>query len=255
MKITKIDNNPFHSMPYRSSGRNEIRYNRLPFYFAYTNSLPKGVNSIVVTSDLQGRDIKDSDKLLGESFIDEITILEELNIIPQSPIILSCGDLYDRPELNKLGATGDVTPVLNRFSSHFSNVIAVHGNHDIINKNELHSEVIVLDGNVVNKLGIRVSGVCGITGKPKKNQRKTKEDFLNTLKKACNHNSDIIMLHQSPKGTLSDQIGNEETADLLSKMGSSLIVSGHCYWENSLTTIGKNQVLNTDSKVYVIREE
>lgn len=252
MKIIKIEDNPFHEMPYRSSGRGKVNFNKLPFYFAYVDRLPKGVGTIIVTSDLQGRDIKDNEKLLGESFVEEVQTLEELEIIPCSSLLLSCGDLYDSPELNKLGATGNVTSVLNSFSEHFQSVFAVHGNHDIVTPSELSETVTVLDGFSKDVSDMRISGVCGIIGKPQKNQRKTESDFLNCLKMALRTKSHIIMLHQSPKDIINDQIGDKETAELLLKKGNSLVVSGHCHWEKHLTRIGDNQVLNVDSKVFVL---
>lgn len=240
-------------MPYRTAGREGIRYNQLPFYFAYADSLPNGVNAIVATSDLQGREhCSISNKLLGMALVEEIEILESLAIVPKAPLILSSGDLYDSPDLNKLGSTGDVTPVLNEFSSAFDEAIVVHGNHDIVSDKELSDRIKVLDGTNVKSVGISISGVAGIIGRPGKNQRKSEVDYKKLLIKSLSHKPDILLLHQSPQGDLPDQIGDVSTRECLLRYGDALVISGHCYWKNHLAKIGSNQILNVDSKVIYI---
>ncbi len=253
MRIIKISETPFHEFPYRSSGRNETRNCILPFYFAYVDKLPNGIKAIVATSDLQGREQDhEGNRLLGEAVSEELILLQELNLIPKVDLIISVGDLYDRPELNKLGATGDVTSVLNSFSDRFPNVVAVHGNHDMVMHEYLNPNIEILDGTDTNVSGLSIGGVCGISGRNGRNQRKSPDVFSRYLNKIINRNNDLILLHQSPRGDLEDQKGDTATREILAKNGSSLLISGHCHWDNHISNIGGNQVLNVDSKVFVI---
>lgn len=57
LRITRIDLNPFFTLPHRTSGSAGVPlHNRLPFYRAYAAGLPDHVKGIVLTSDLQGRE-------------------------------------------------------------------------------------------------------------------------------------------------------------------------------------------------------
>lgn len=253
MRILTIDSTPFHELAYRSSGRGETRYNSLPFYLAKVDHLPDGVGAIVALADLQGRENDpDANRLLGVAVAEELSILEELGLVPRISLILSAGDLYDRPELNKLGATGDVTDVLNAFAAKFPVVVAVNGNHDCVNVDGLSANVQILDGASINVEGLSVGGVSGITGKEPRHQRKSPDNFRKALKSAMSKSPTVTMMHQTPKGVADGQIGDTDTADYLKKFGKSLVVAGHCYWENPLCEIGANQILNVDSKVVVL---
>lgn len=251
MKIIEIEDEPFHFLPYKSSGRGLTRNCNLPFYFAYVDHLPGGISSIVATSDLQGRK-GNNNRLLGEALSEELILMQELCMIPNINLALSSGDLYDRPELNKLGATGDVTSALNALSLCSPQLIAVHGNHDTVNDSKLNINITIIDGNSERFSGLSIGGVSGIIGKQGRNQRKSKDDYLKYLKKVTNRNNDIILLHQSPQGNLDEQIGEISIRNHFESHGDSLIISGHSYWKNHISEIGKNQILNVDSKVVIL---
>lgn len=113
--------------------------------------MPDGINTFVVTSDLQGREEnKINNRLVGEAVADELALLQELGEIPQIDLVLLAGDLYDHPDCGKLGGTGIVTSVWNAFADKFEQVIGVHGNHDIVEDNLLKSNVKILDGKEIN---------------------------------------------------------------------------------------------------------
>jgi len=133
MKILKIESQSFHEINYKSSGPSgKIRNSSLPFFKATVDKLPTGISSIVVTSDLQGREISGTNRLLGELVAEELSLLQELEQIPLVNLVILAGDLYDYPDCRKLGGTGDVTDVWNAFSHRFEQVVGVHGNHDIV---------------------------------------------------------------------------------------------------------------------------
>ena len=126
MNILKIEDNPFHEVNFKSSGpRGAVRYRVLPFYKVKVEKLPKGVTSIVATSDLQGREAGDENRLLGEAVAEELMILQELGEIPKIELVILAGDLYDYPDCRKKGGTGDVTSVWNAFAKDFGAVVGV----------------------------------------------------------------------------------------------------------------------------------
>ncbi|MCY9861026.1 metallophosphoesterase [Vibrio coralliirubri] len=253
MKIISVETSPFHEMPYRSSGRGETRYNNLPFFIAKTDFLPDGVDAIVALADLQGRENDaTTNRLMGVAVADELKTLEELGLIPRVSMILSAGDLYDRPELNKLGATGDVTDVLNAFASNFPIVVAVNGNHDIVDAKGLVENITILDGASTTIEHLSIGGVCGITGKEPRHQRKSPENFRKALIAAMAKSPLVTMMHQTPKGELDTQIGDESTSEFLASSRKTLVIAGHCHWQDLLCSIGDCQVLNVDSRVVVI---
>ena len=84
MKILSIEGQPFHEISYKSSGPSgKIRNSSLPFFRATVDELPTGISSIVATSDLQGREISGTNRLLGEVVAEELTLLYELEEIIQ----------------------------------------------------------------------------------------------------------------------------------------------------------------------------
>ena len=62
------------------------------------------------------------------------------------------------------------------------------------------------------------------------------------------------MLHSGPDDPENNQKGEPMIREQLQTSGSGLVIFGHCYWEIPLITIGNNQVLNVDSKVYIFEE-
>lgn len=253
MKIISIDELPFHEIRYNSSGpKGQVRRCILPFYRAYASGLPKGVSSIAVTSDLQGREKTGDKRLLGEQVAEELKLLVDLGDIGSVNLVLLAGDLYDYPDCRKLGGTGDVAPVWKAFSNSFPFVVGVHGNHDVV-EDDLPENSIVLDGSRYNyeKL-IKISGVSGIIGKLSRNQRKSEEQFISSLSKCLSKDIDICLLHEGPDIPEEDLLGNPSIREWLEVDGESLIIFGHCHWDVHLREIGKNQVLNTDAKVFII---
>lgn len=257
MEIVNISDSPFHELPYRSSGAGgKERKLNLPFYMIEATGLPEHVEAIVVTSDLQGREEdRVSNRLLGEVVAEEIELLVECGVMPMPNVISLSGDLYDRPDLDKLGGTGDVTSVWKTFADKFPYVVGVHGNHDIANQSDLPDNATLLDGGARGVDGLMFGGVSGIIGRIDRNQRKTQEDYLKQLGKVLSKKIDILLLHQSPEGSKPEQIGERAITDMLKNKGRCLVISGHIHWSESLTEIGDNKVLNTDGKVFVIKND
>ena len=256
MKILNIEDAPFHQIPYRSSGpRGRVRHRRLLFQRVFVDQLAEGVSAIAVTSDLQGREFSERNRLLGEVVSEELRLLCDLGEIPSVDGIVMAGDLYDFPECNKLGGTGDVTSVWNAFAADFREVVGVHGNHDIIDEGQLDPKVTVLDGKVSSRMGLTVGGVSGIIGRADRNQRKSESEFSSALMRALKMELDVIVLHQGPDDPTTGKNGERLVRELLEKNGSSLVIFGHCHWEDPYAEIGEHQVLNVDGRVMLLVEE
>jgi len=229
MKFIEIPKNPFYEMRYRTSGRGgKVREVTLPFYRAIVDELPKGIDSFVITGDLQGREENaTTNRLIGEAVAEELQLLSDLGEIRPIDFIVLAGDLYDYPELHKLGGTDDVTEVWNAFAKENSFVVGVLGNHDIVQKSKLAPNTIVLDGDSINCMGVRIGGVSGIVGHGNKNQRKSEQKFISALTKVTRRKNDLILLHQGPHDSKNQQQGTPKITEHLLSNGTSIVAFGH----------------------------
>lgn len=252
MKILSYQAKPFHELRYRSSGpKGRPRKCVLPFVKVYVDRLPEQISAIAVASDLQGRESGRDNRLLGEAVAEELLMLQEVGEIPPIDAVLLAGDLYDYPDLRKLGGTGDTTWVWNAFARHFPMAIGVLGNHDTVVPEKLAPSAIVLDGNSTQLGDLTISGVSGIIGRSSKNQRKTASAFGDSLLAAIARPSDLVILHQGPDLPERQQIGEPLIREILETGGEGLVIFGHCHWREPLAKIGGFQVLNVDSRVCV----
>ncbi|EAU55571.1 metallophosphoesterase family protein [Mariprofundus ferrooxydans] len=248
MRIISIDAQPFHELAYVSSGASGIP--KLPFFKVTVDALPSGAECLVAVSDLQGREHNGANRLLGEVVCEELALLQELEEIPAVAAVMLAGDLYDNPQSDKKGCSGDVTSVWNAFVSSFPAVIGVHGNHDIVDESILSELACVLDGSKTNLLGLMVGGVSGIIGRADRNQRKPATEFTEALQKVL-RSSDLVLLHQGPDEPTTGRIGEPMVRELLERHGESLVIFGHCAWSPPYAEMGKNQLLNVDGKVMI----
>jgi len=254
VKIVDIEKHPFYTLGYKSSGKGGKPQDcTLPFFKVYVDKMPEGVSSFVVASDLQGREKGKANRLLGEVVSEELAYLSELGELPPIAGIMLTGDLYDYPECHKRGGSGDVTSVWNAFHDDFGQVIGVHGNHDMVDNDLLCDDVIILDGNTHDFLGLKVGGVSGIVGSVNRNQRKTEEDFMKALQKVNKDDVDILLLHQGPDA-LDGRIGDPLIRQQFEQKGNALVAFGHCPWDDFYAEQGEHQVLNVDGKVMLLVE-
>lgn len=192
---------PLFTLPHRTSGSAGVPlHNRLPFYRAYATGLPSHVKSLVLTSDLQGREAGSQNRLLGVPVAEALSALSREGVIPAPDAVFLCGDLFDYPDCRKRGGTGPVDEVFQAFSEVTPEVVGVLGNHDQMDHPEaLPDNTTLLDGGVVRVLGnLNVGGVSGIVGNPNRNQRRTEDDFLAALESVTDQAPDILLLHQGP---------------------------------------------------------
>ena len=100
--------------------------------------------------------------------------------------------------------------------------------------------------------GIHIGGVSGIIGRSDRNQRKSEDAFKKALTKVVNSKNSLVLLHQGPEDTVNDQIGEPMITKHLETNGNCIIAFGHCHWNKPLITIGSNQVINTDNKLFIL---
>jgi Icc-related predicted phosphoesterase len=252
MRITTIIERPFHVLNYWSSGRSECPECRvLEFIRAEVEGLPAGIDALVATADLQGRD-ELGGKLLGEVVAEELAVLSEAGQIPPVAGALLAGDFYDHPDCHRRGGTGNVRPVWQAFAKQFPWVLGVHGNHDELDESRLPDNAVVLDADLVDRSGIRFGGLCGIMGRPTKNQRRETGEYLLLLEATLESDPGIMLMHCGPNDPETGRIGEPAVRSVLERAGKALVVFGHSYWPDPLADVEGNQVLNVDGRVAVL---
>lgn len=254
--ITHAEAQPFYELPYRTSGTRHPERRHLPFFRAFATGIPHGVQSLVFTSDLQGRELGGANRLLGEVVADTIRGLVKNGKIPSPDAIFACGDLYDYPDCHKRGGTGPVDEVFEALAKVAPQVVGVLGNHDVlINLEGLPSNVDILDGNVVKVAGgLKVGGVSGIIGDPNRHHRKGEEEFLTVMERVTNQKPDILLLHQGPSDPNRPERRGDSDVELSLRSGfEGLTVFGHTRWGAPwLIPLGDGQALNVDARVVVV---
>lgn len=240
-----------HEVFYRSSGGNGRRGLTLPVLACRYRSHLDVRPTFLATADLQGRETGPANRLLGEHVAEEIMALQQRGELPELDLCLLCGDFYDYPDLHKLGGTGDVTSAFNALSRVATLTVAVLGNHDEITAHGLAANIDVLDGTVGWYGELRIGGVSGIIGNPRRNQRKTDADFLTALRSCSRSSTDVVLLHQGPEGPTPAHAGLDLINRELSTRNDLLVICGHCHWPDPFHTEGRNLFCNVDSRVIV----
>lgn len=238
---------------------------RLSVLLGYADALPKNVEGLLLTSDLQGvaPSWKDGGELqlLGEVLAKELEqYLPDLIHLHSSQVgVILAGDLYSAPEGNKRGATGDVRTVWQTFAERFRWVAGVAGNHDTFGTprefrrfREIDN-IFFLDGDVVTVDSLRIGGVGGITGDPQRTGRRWPEDQYALIELVLENQPDLFVLHEGPSGTDPEQRGNGEVLSRLRGFTSLLTVCGHVHWKQAIcATVDSGQILNVDARALLL---
>lgn len=267
MKITEFQTNPVATFRFLNSGRGPGQYyeDRLPVHHGRVDRLPEGISALVVTSDLQGRELfQDANsgppRLLGEVVPQWLAseVLPSLGINDcDSVAALLAGDFYTVPALDKRGGTGDVTSVWHAFRDQFTWVAGVPGNHDLFSaagnaKPQFSAPLHFIDGDVVEIQGLRIGGIGGIIGNPSRPQRRSETDYLDTLNRVLNQSPDVLLMHEGPNGVLSSQRGMPQLHSVLEMHSPRLIIRGHAHWDEPFAEcLHGSQILNVDARIVV----
>jgi 3',5'-cyclic-AMP phosphodiesterase len=267
MRILELTEKTIHRIQFLNAAKGGgVESQSLPILQGKVDVLPKGLEALLVTSDLQGIvqpawNARDSaNRLLGEVLADEYVALAAQGIVPspsQTGVILA-GDLYAAPTGDKRGASGDVRSVWQAFSDQFHWVLGVEGNHDrfgtkaerkaLCDRRNLH----LIDYGTVKKEGMRFGGVSGIMGDPAKPGRRDDQEFLTALKLVLEARPQVLVLHQGPAGDTA-QFGDEQVTALMKSSSNLLTICGHVHWPQPIAELNpSSQVLNVDSRAIVL---
>ena len=268
MKIIDFSATLLKEIKYLNAGsrRSGFYEERLPIHHARVDALPVGLDAVIVTADLQGRErFQESPggppRLLGEALPLRLVqeVLPEVGIHDPSRVaVWLAGDFYTVPALDKRGGTGDVSAVWRAFGDEFAWVAGVAGNHDTYGQNSkarprFPAHLHYLDGDFVELDGLRIGGIGGIIGNPERHQRRSEEDYLFALELLLEERIDILLLHDGPRGLNARQQGSARVRDLLSTRRSPLIVRGHAHWDQPLIEYENGtQVLNVDARTVIL---
>lgn len=214
------------------------------------------LDALIVCSDLQGvvPGPLGRSELLGVQVAAVLGELAADGAIPaaaRTGVILA-GDLFCMPAAGKRGGYGDVAEVWAAFADRFAWVVGVAGNHDDVSAvRALGAKVDLLDGEVATRGGLRIGGVGGIIGNPKKPGRRSEADQLRAIARTIEAGVDVLVLHEGPRGGDRQQ-GNHAIRGAIEAAGIGLTICGHEHWRAPLASHARGQILNVDARVVVL---
>ncbi len=268
MKILNLHPDPIEVFDFLNAGRrpNQFYVDTLPVYLAEVDRLPDDLAAIVVTADLQGREkfpdrrASDQLRLLGEVLPNMLRpTLESIGISPDSNVgAFLAGDFYTYPDLRGRGGTGDVTQVWHAFADEYSWVAGVAGNHDTFGEStrmsSSRSNVYFLDNERAEISGLQCAGLGGVIGNPKKNFRRTEEDFFNAVENLLSLETDVFIMHDGPDFSEPGFRGIQKVREIAEFTKPGLIIRGHSHWPRPFVELaGGVQVLNVDATVAILK--
>ena len=271
MRILSLNPKLIVEIPFLNAGRRPGGFyvDQLPVHEAVVDRLPDGMSAIIATADLQGREqLKKSPvappRLLGEVLPEQLlaNILPELDLPDGRIVVVLAGDFYTVPALDHRGGSGDVTNVWWAFADHFDWVAGVAGNHDTFGDDanaapRFHSrKIYYLDNNRVNIGGLKIAGLGGIIGSPRRARRRSEEDYCRALKSLLESQTDILVMHDGPDAPSHGFRGSTTVREVIEFLRPKLVVRGHAHWKEPFAELdGGVQVLNVDARVVVMREK
>lgn len=263
MMITAILG-PIDRLPYLNAApRRGTSSEALLLRAALANTLPDGVDALLVTSDLQGVVPDWSDggapTLLGVQLARRYGELADEGVVPRPARtgVLLLGDLYSAPGADVRGASGDVRSVWEAFAASYAWVAGVAGNHDRFGPAGLDGvahldDTHLLDGDIVTLGGARFGGVSWIMGNGDKAGRRDDVVYLDMVERVASQQPDVLLLHQPPRGG-NGQRGDTRLSELLTDHPVPLTICGHAHWDHPLYTGPGGQILNVDKRALVVR--
>ena len=279
MKIFQLEPKPLTQIRFLNAGRrkNDFFVDQLPVLHGQVDELPDGLDALVVTADLQGREPLPEHpdqplRLIGEVLPSLLApTLYQLGIGgTQDCGIILAGDFYTYPDLRGRGGTGDVTSVWQVFAESFKLVVGVAGNHDVFGDGGAASphlkpppmgdHVHFLNGTRVNAGGKSIAGVSGVIGNPRKNFRRTHEEFLEIIQYLLLQPTDVLVLHDGPDAPMPECKGITEVREILERSQPKnlcqLVIRGHKHWPTPLVELTNGvQILNVEATVVILTAE
>jgi len=258
LAIASVDEEQIREVHYlNAASRGSTEVERLPVVRgALAGGLPGELDALIVCSDLQGivPGPQGRSELLGVQVAIALAELADDGVIPyaaRTGVILA-GDLFSVAAANKRGGYGDVSDVWVAFAERFAWVAGVAGNHDDVSRvGSLGERVHLLDGALASPDGLRIGGVGGIIGNPRKPGRRVELDQLRAIERTIEHDLDVLVLHEGPRGG-ADQPGNDAIRATVEDGAVGLTVCGHVHWGAPLAGHSQGQILNVDARVVVL---
>jgi Icc-related predicted phosphoesterase len=279
MRITDWTGKPIHEVPFlharRGGGVSEEGV--LAVTTAKVSGLPEPLEGLVLTADLQGRELlpptnrqrrsgshrpREGRRLLGEVAAEQLRRLSERGELPAADKlgVVLAGDFWAEPGCIRRGGLGKVGAVWSAFGGAARWVAGVLGNHDQYEHAGPPSDanpsavrrVALLDGDTVELDGCRLGGVGGILGDPRKPRRKSERRYVELLEGVLRGQPDLVVLHEPPESAEGGCRGKVVVRDCLLRQPPTLVVCGHCHWPTPLQTLANGtQVCNVDSRLIV----
>ena len=258
LRITHVAPEPLETLPFLTipPGGDEPQEYALPFYAGSISGLPTELDAVVVASDLQGVVRRGGqERLLGQAAADTLAVLLELyfpHLRPARTLALLSGDLY--ADLTRRGQSGNPLPAWQSFAAVCGQVVGIAGNHDDFGgvPPELPANAQFLDNGHVSVHGLLIAGLSGIIGRSDKPFRRSEADYLKALANLLRPQPALLLTHPSP--AWAGYQGEAQLTALLAKTPAPLLCCGHSHWptQEPLTLPGGTQVLNADTKVYIL---
>lgn len=248
---------PVHELRYLNARRGGgTTVARLVIAQARVRGLPRSLDALVATSDLQGivpAPHTREAQLLGVAVADALGALADDGALPdpaRSGVILA-GDLYSVPGADERGGHGDVAPVWAAFAERFAWVVGVAGNHDDTSQVEAAPHVHLLDCEQRALDGLRFGGVGLIAGNPAKRGRRDEDEQLARIELSAD-GVDVLVLHEGPAGDGAHQRGHPRIRRVVEDARVPLTICGHDGWDPPLARLPRGQILNVDARVVIL---
>ena len=162
------------------------------------------------------------------------------------------------------GGSGDIRIVWTALASRCRWVTGVAGNHDIFGEAPSVPDfeafrkapgVHFLDGQAVVLDGLKIAGLSGVIGNPRRPFRRTEATYQEALGVLLNSRPDILVLHEGPDVPDSDLKGNTVIRQAIAARATTLVVCGHAHWDPfTVDLTNGSQVLNADARVFLLTQ-
>ena len=69
------------------------------------------------------------------------------------------------------------------------------------------------------------------------------------------HKQQTQTTRKQTNDTINEQLGEPFIREHLETKGESIVLFGHCHWKTPYITLGENQLLNIDCRLYLFEKE
>lgn len=265
--IESIEPSPFHVFEhFAAASGGGVTSHPVQLYRGKAHGLPESLDALVLAADLQGMapvpSLGGEWRLAGEALAEHLAEIAERGVVPplsRTGVVLA-GDMFSAPTADRRGASGDVRSVWRAFAARFRWVAGAAGNHDTFGETPEDEAAFaaeprthLLDGRSVLLDGLRIAGVGGTIGDPRKLGRRDEREFLRSMRHVLAERPDMLVMHHGPDAQRGKLRGHEKIRRALDGSGQLLVVCGHVYWPTPLADVrGGAQVLNVDGRVVVL---